>query len=138
MPRAGIALGSNLGDRLARLRAAVNHLREIATPGEPVLIAPIYQTAPRFCPPGSPDFYNTVIEIAFEGDPPGFLEKTRAIEEKLGRKAQLNLLPLQPGDVPATCADVADLMQDVDFKPATPIEVGISRFIDWYRDYYHC
>lgn len=62
----------------------------------------------------------------------------RTIEEKLGRKAQLNLLPLQPGDVPATCADVADLMQDVDFKPATPIETGISRFIDWYRDYYHC
>ncbi|MDO9079932.1 MAG: NAD-dependent epimerase, partial [Desulfuromonadales bacterium] len=62
----------------------------------------------------------------------------RTIEEKLGRQAQLNLLPLQPGDVPATCADVADLMQDVDFKPATPIEVGISRFIDWYREYYHC
>lgn len=62
----------------------------------------------------------------------------RTIEEKIGRKAQLNLLPLQPGDVPATCADVADLMRDVDFQPATPIEVGISRFIDWYRDYYQC
>ena len=62
----------------------------------------------------------------------------RTIEEKLGRKAQLNLLPLQPGDVPATCADVADLMQDVGFQPATPIEIGISNFIDWYRDYYQC
>ena len=62
----------------------------------------------------------------------------RTIEEKLGRKAQLNLLPLQPGDVPATCADVADLMQDVGFQPATPIEAGISNFIDWYRDYYQC
>ena len=70
--------------------------------------------------------------------PVELLHFIRTIEEKLGRKAQLNLLPLQPGDVPATCADVADLMRDVDFKPATPIEVGISRFIDWYREYYHC
>lgn len=70
--------------------------------------------------------------------PVELLHFIRTIEEKLGCKAELNLLPLQPGDVPATCADVADLMQDVDFKPATPIEVGISRFIDWYRDYYHC
>lgn len=70
--------------------------------------------------------------------PVELLHFIRTIEEKLGRKAQLNLLPMQPGDVPATCADVADLMRDVDFKPATPIEVGISRFIDWYREYYHC
>jgi len=70
--------------------------------------------------------------------PVELLHFIRTIEEKLGRKAQLNLLPLQPGDVPATCADVADLMQDVDFKPATSIEVGISHFIDWYRQYYHC
>ena len=70
--------------------------------------------------------------------PVELLHFIRTIEEKLGRQAQLNFLPLQPGDVPSTCADVADLMQDVDFKPATPIEVGISRFIDWYRDYYHC
>ena len=62
----------------------------------------------------------------------------RTIEEKLGRKAQLNLLPLQPGDVPATCADVADLTQDVGFQPTTSIEVGISHFIDWYRHYYQC
>lgn len=70
--------------------------------------------------------------------PVELLHFIRTIEEKLGRKAQLNLLPLQPGDVPATCADVADLMADVGFQPATPIEVGISRFIDWYRDYYQC
>jgi UDP-glucuronate 4-epimerase len=70
--------------------------------------------------------------------PVELLHFIRTIEEKIGRQAQLNFLPLQPGDVPSTCADVADLMQDVDFKPATPIEVGISRFIDWYRDYYHC
>jgi UDP-glucuronate 4-epimerase len=70
--------------------------------------------------------------------PVELLHFIHTIEEKLGRKAQLNLLPLQPGDVPATCAEVADLMQDVGFQPATPIEVGISRFIDWYRHYYQC
>lgn len=58
------------------------------------------------------------------------------IEEKLGKKAVKNLLPLQEGDVPETYADVDDLMRDVDFKPATPIEVGIGKFIEWYVDYY--
>ena len=85
MPRAGIALGSNLGDRIARLRDAFVRLREIATPEEPVLTAPIYQTEPRFCPPGSPSFYNTVIEIAFDGGALDLLEKTRSIERQLGR-----------------------------------------------------
>jgi len=85
MPRAGIALGSNLGDRLAHLRAAFACLLEIATPGEPVLTAPVYQTAPRACPPGSPDFLNTVIEITVSGGPLELLEKTRAIEQQLGR-----------------------------------------------------
>lgn len=85
MPRAGIALGSNLGDRLANLRAAVNGLRLIATPGADFLTAKIYQTEPRFCPPGSPDFLNTVIEIDFEGTPEELLRKTQAIEQELGR-----------------------------------------------------
>ncbi len=58
------------------------------------------------------------------------------IEECIGKKAQKNLLPLQPGDVPATYADVDDLKRDVGFKPDTPIEEGIARFVDWYRDYY--
>lgn len=85
MARAGIALGSNLGDRLARLREAAGRLCEISAAGEPVLTAPIYQTEPRFCPPGSPDFYNTVVEIAFEGTAHDLLEQTQAIEQKLGR-----------------------------------------------------
>jgi 2-amino-4-hydroxy-6-hydroxymethyldihydropteridine diphosphokinase len=85
MARAGIALGSNLGDRLANLRAAIGILREIATPGEPFLTAPIYQTAPRFCPPDSPDFYNTVIEMDFAGSAAGLLEQAQAAELKLGR-----------------------------------------------------
>lgn len=85
MPRAGIALGSNLGDRLKHLSEAIESLRQIATPGEPVLIAPVYQTEPRFCPPGSPDFYNTVIEIGFEGGAHELLAKTQALEILLGR-----------------------------------------------------
>ena len=58
------------------------------------------------------------------------------IEECLGRVAEKNLLPLQPGDVPDTYADVQDLVDDVDYKPATTIDTGIRNFIDWYLDYY--
>jgi UDP-glucuronate 4-epimerase len=58
------------------------------------------------------------------------------IEECLGRKAEKNLLPLQPGDVPDTYADVQDLVDDMDYKPSTTIETGIRNFIDWYLDYY--
>jgi UDP-glucuronate 4-epimerase len=58
------------------------------------------------------------------------------LETCLGKKAERNLLPIQPGDVPETYADVDDLMRDVGFKPSTPIEEGISRFVQWYRDYH--
>jgi UDP-glucuronate 4-epimerase len=58
------------------------------------------------------------------------------LEKFLGRKAEKRLLPLQAGDVPATYADVDDLMADVGFKPQTPIEEGIKKFVAWYRDYY--
>ncbi len=57
------------------------------------------------------------------------------IEKELGRKAELNLMPIQPGDVPATYANVDDLVDAVGFKPATTIEVGVSRFVQWYRQY---
>jgi UDP-glucuronate 4-epimerase len=60
------------------------------------------------------------------------------LEECLGKKAEKNLLPIQAGDVPATYADVDDLTRDVGFKPATSIEEGISRFVEWYRGYYGC
>jgi len=59
------------------------------------------------------------------------------LEKYLGKKAVKNLLPMQPGDVLATFADVDDLMRDVGFKPSMPIEVGVHKFVDWYRDYYH-
>ncbi len=58
------------------------------------------------------------------------------IEQALGMEAKKNLLPLQPGDVPETYANVDDLINDVGFKPATPIEQGIGNFVAWYRDYY--
>lgn len=87
MPRAGIALGSNLGDRLANLQAARDCLREIAVPGEPFLQASTYQTEPLLCPPGSPYFHNSVVEIAFDGDAFELLELTQLIEKKLGRTA---------------------------------------------------
>ena len=64
------------------------------------------------------------------------MEFVEAIEAATGRPAVRNFLPMQPGDVPATYADVADLQRDVGFAPATPLEVGIGRFIDWYRGYY--
>ena len=59
------------------------------------------------------------------------------IEQSLGMEATKNLMPLQPGDVPSTSADVDDLMCDVGFRPDTSIEVGIGRFIEWYREYYN-
>jgi UDP-glucuronate 4-epimerase len=58
------------------------------------------------------------------------------LEKNLGREAKKIFLPLQPGDVPATYADVDDLVADVGFAPATPIEEGIARFVKWYRDHY--
>jgi len=60
-----------------------------------------------------------------------------AIEKALGKTAKKEFLGLQPGDVPATYADVDDLIKDVGFKPGTPIEVGIERFIAWYKDYFN-
>ena len=69
-------------------------------------------------------------------NPIELLRYIELLEENLGMKAERNLLPLQPGDVPDTYANVNSLIEDVDYQPSTPIEVGISRFVDWYRDYY--
>src|SRR6059036_1095405 len=68
--------------------------------------------------------------------PVELLRFIEVLENQLGIKAVKNMLPLQPGDVPATYADVDDLVRDVGFKPGTPIEVGIERFVTWYRSYY--
>ena len=85
MPRAGIALGSNLGDRMANLAEAIRMLGEIAIKNEPFLKAPVYQTEPLLCPPDSPDFLNTVVEFSFNGTATELLGETRAIEKSMGR-----------------------------------------------------
>jgi UDP-glucuronate 4-epimerase len=59
------------------------------------------------------------------------------IEDCVGKKAEMNMLPLQPGDVPDTWADTADLMADVDYQPSTPVEVGVKNFVDWYLEFYN-
>ena len=68
--------------------------------------------------------------------PVELMEMIGLLEKCLGRTAEKNFLPLQAGDVPATFADVADLERDTGFKPATPLADGISRFVDWYREYH--
>lgn len=69
-------------------------------------------------------------------NPVELLRYIEILENCLGKKAEKNLLPLQPGDVPDTYADVDALIADVDYKPTTPVEVGIERFVQWYRDFY--
>jgi UDP-glucuronate 4-epimerase len=68
--------------------------------------------------------------------PVELLNFIETIESCLGKKAQKNFLPMQPGDVVATYADVDDLMRDVGFKPQTSLQTGISQFIEWYLNYY--
>jgi UDP-glucuronate 4-epimerase len=68
--------------------------------------------------------------------PVALMEFVEAIEKAIGKKALKEYLPLQAGDVPATYADVNDLIKDTGFKPSTPIVEGIQNFIDWYKDYY--
>ena len=69
-------------------------------------------------------------------NPVGLLKFIEVLEDCLGKKAEKRLLPLPAGDVPATYADVDDLIRDVGFKPVTPIEVGIKKFVEWYKIYY--
>jgi UDP-glucuronate 4-epimerase len=69
-------------------------------------------------------------------NPVRLMDFIRTIERALGRKAELNMMPMQPGDVSATYADVSSLTEAVGFKPDTPIEEGIARFVDWYTSHY--
>jgi UDP-glucuronate 4-epimerase len=68
--------------------------------------------------------------------PVRLMDFIEAIEEAIGRKAQKNMMEIQPGDVPATWADTTDLERDLGYKPDTPIKVGVRRFVDWYKDFY--
>ena len=68
--------------------------------------------------------------------PVELLRYIEVLEGCLGKRARMNLLPMQPGDVPATRADIADLERDFGYRPRTSVEEGVARFVDWYRDYY--
>jgi UDP-glucuronate 4-epimerase len=69
-------------------------------------------------------------------NPVRLMDFIEAIEEALGKKAEKQLLPMQPGDVASTCADVEDLVRDLHYKPDTKVGEGIKNFIEWYRAYY--
>jgi UDP-glucuronate 4-epimerase len=69
--------------------------------------------------------------------PVELLDYIKAIEDALGVKADMELLPLQPGDVPDTYADVVDLVRDFDYKPSITINQGVAKFIEWYKNYYN-
>jgi 2-amino-4-hydroxy-6-hydroxymethyldihydropteridine diphosphokinase len=84
--RTGIALGSNLGDRLANLRAARQALVDLANVKPPVLSSPVYETEPVDCEPGAGKFLNAVVEIEYDGDPRELLEQLVRVEESLGRE----------------------------------------------------
>jgi 2-amino-4-hydroxy-6-hydroxymethyldihydropteridine diphosphokinase len=84
--RVGLALGTNLGDRIANLRSARDLLRALTPVGVHYEQAPVYQSEPVDCPPSSPDFFNTVIELDYVGEPLRLLEDIQAIEFHLGRK----------------------------------------------------
>ncbi|HEX4638524.1 MAG TPA: 2-amino-4-hydroxy-6-hydroxymethyldihydropteridine diphosphokinase [Chthoniobacterales bacterium] len=83
--RIGIALGSNLGDRLANLRGARDAIVDLAADRSSVLVSRVYETEPIDCKPGAEKFLNAVIEIEYDGDPTELLEKLIRIEESLGR-----------------------------------------------------
>jgi len=68
--------------------------------------------------------------------PVELMDYISAVEKALGMKAEMNMLPLQAGDVPATSADVEDLVRDVGYRPCTPVAQGVANFVQWYRDYY--
>ena len=71
-------------------------------------------------------------------NPVELMKFIEVLEKTLGKKAEKNLLPIQLGDVPATYANVDDLIRDVGFKPATSIENGIKWFVEWYKNYFGC
>ena len=70
------------------------------------------------------------------GSSNGSMQKSAALEKALGKKAEMEMLPLQPGDIPDTYADVGDLVEQFRYKPATPVVQGVESFVDWYRYYY--
>ena len=98
-------------------------------------------------PKGNPDWTGTAPDPACSkapykiynignSSPVPLMEFIEAIEQCLGKQAQKNMMPIQPGDVPATWADVSDLVEDLDYQPNTSIQDGVERFIIWYKEFY--
>jgi 2-amino-4-hydroxy-6-hydroxymethyldihydropteridine diphosphokinase len=83
--RVGVALGSNLGDRLAKLRAARKAIVDLAGIEPPILFSSIYETEPVDCEPNASKFFNAVLEFDYAGDPQSLLRNLKAIESSLGR-----------------------------------------------------
>jgi len=69
-------------------------------------------------------------------NPIELLQYIQTLEGALGRKAELDLLPLQPGDVPSTSADTSELERQVGYRPATSVEYGVGQFVKWYKSFY--
>jgi UDP-glucuronate 4-epimerase len=93
------------------------------------------QMAPESDPSVSKSAPYKVYNIG-NSSPVKLMDFIKAIENKLGKTAKKNMMGMQAGDVPKTWADTTDLERDVDYKPDTSIEVGVGRFIDWYKAYY--
>jgi UDP-glucuronate 4-epimerase len=89
----------------------------------------------RVADPGSSSAPYKLYNIG-NNNPVQLLDLIKTLEKALGLKAEMRMKEMQPGDVPATFADVDDLVKDVGFRPSTPIEVGVQRFVDWYREHY--
>ena len=87
-------------------------------------------------PDGATSFAPYKLYNIGNNQPVELLRFIEVIEEKLGKKAEKNFISIQPGDVPATYADVDDLIDAVGFKPNTPIEAGITKFVEWFKRYY--
>jgi UDP-glucuronate 4-epimerase len=98
-------------------------------------------------PAGNPDWTGDAADSASSAapyrlynignnQPVELMHYIEVLEQCLGKKAEMNLLPLQPGDVPDTYADVTDLIKDTGYKPDTEVETGIAQFVDWYKDYF--
>jgi len=83
-------------------------------------------------PPGGPT--HRIYNIG-NSTPVPLLDMIAVLESLIGRRAELELLPAQPGEVPVTCADVSAIERDFGFRPSTPIEVGLAKFVDWFRRY---
>ncbi|NTU69049.1 MAG: NAD-dependent epimerase [Chlorobiaceae bacterium] len=86
--------------------------------------------------PGSSSAPYRVYNIG-NNQPVRLMDFISAIEQALGKSIEKNLLPIQPGDVPSTYADVADLVRDFGYKPETPVQEGVRRFIAWYREFFN-